>query len=86
MDPLAAFADNLRDRRTKSGLTQEGLAAAAGIPLSQVNRIERGVVDPSVRTVARLARGLGVEMTDLFTGVPVADDDTPRRGPRQADR
>jgi transcriptional regulator with XRE-family HTH domain len=36
---------------------------------SYYNRIERGKVDPSVRTVARLAAALGVTLSDLLRGV-----------------
>lgn len=82
MDPLLVFAENLRAVRKAQQLSQEGLAHAAGIQFSQVGRIERGRVDPGVRTVARLARGLNVEVSALFVGVPHADDDTPRRPPR----
>ena len=79
MDPLLAFAANVRAARRAAGLTQETLAAEAQLPMAYVGRIERAERDPSVRTVARLARGLGVDVESLFAGVPRADDDTPRR-------
>lgn len=79
MDPLLTFAANLRAARTAAGMTQETLAAEAGLPMAYVGRIERAEKDPSVRTVSRLARGLGIEVEALFAGVPPADDETPRR-------
>jgi len=81
VDPLRVFAENLRAARKAKGRSQEALAEAADVVFSQVGRIERGRVDPGVRTVARLARGLDIEVADLFDGVPKADRTTPRRGP-----
>ncbi len=41
----------------------------ADLHMTDVGRIERGERDPSVKTVARLARGLGVSPGELFEGV-----------------
>lgn len=69
MDALEACAANLRRAREAAGLTQERLAELADLHMTDVGRIERGERDPGVRTVARLARGLGVKPGDLFEGV-----------------
>lgn len=79
MDPLAAFAANVAAARRAAGLTQEALAAKADLSMAYVGRIERAEKDPSVRTIARLARGLDVQVEALFAGVPQADDQTPRK-------
>jgi transcriptional regulator with XRE-family HTH domain len=78
-DPLHVFAENVRAMRKAAGLSQEALGERAGLEMAYVGRIERAEKDPSVRTVARLARGLDVAVADLFDGVPQADDNTPRR-------
>ena len=65
-DPLQAFATRLRAVRKAKGLTQERLAEEAGLHFSDVSRIERGIRDPGVRTVAKLAKGLGVPAATLF--------------------
>ncbi len=44
MDPLEAFAANLRRIRQERGLTQEMLAQRSGVDLASVGRIERGSV------------------------------------------
>jgi len=72
VDPLEAFAANLRRLRQEAGLTHERLSERSGIDLASIGRIERAERDPGVRTVARLARGLGVRPEDLMTDVPAA--------------
>jgi transcriptional regulator with XRE-family HTH domain len=36
---------------------------------SQYGRIERGEVDPSIKTLARLAKAIGVTASELLRGV-----------------
>ena len=61
MDAVEAFARNLRQAREAAGLTQERLAELADVHMTDVGRIERAERDPGVRTVTRLAKGLGVK-------------------------
>lgn len=69
MDPLDAFAANVRRLRKQRGLTQERLAELAGLHMTDVARIETQGRDPGVRVVAKLAKGLGVSTAALFEGV-----------------
>lgn len=69
MDALEAFARNLRRAREDAGLTQERLAELADLHMTDVGRIERAERDPGVRTVAKLAKGLGVRPGQLLEGV-----------------
>jgi transcriptional regulator with XRE-family HTH domain len=68
-DPLAKLSANVRAIRAERGLTQEQVADAGGLALSDVGRIERGQRDPGVRVLARLARGLGVRVAELVDGI-----------------
>ncbi len=54
----------LRYARRRAGLTQRQLAEKAGIPQETIARIERGRVDPRVKTLDRLleACGWGLEL------------------------
>ncbi len=52
----------LRERR---GLTQEGLAAKAGISRGYVARVETGRHDLPLSTLVRLAKALGVGAEEL---------------------
>lgn len=69
VDPTAQFAQNLRRMREDAGFTQEALSAAAKIHAAEISRLERGVRDPQLRTLVRLARGLSVSVTDLLAGI-----------------
>jgi len=58
--PLAIF-------RARAQLTQQELAAKAGISASAIIDIERrNTRDPQMRTWQRLADALGVDITELF--------------------
>ncbi len=69
MDPTAQFAENLRRLRLTSGLTQEDLSDATAMGAAEISRLERGGRDPQLLTIVRLARGLGVSVTDLLENV-----------------
>ena len=45
--------------RAQSGLSQTQLAALTGIDQSDLSKIERGVSNPSVLTLERIAKALG---------------------------
>jgi len=59
------FGDALREIRKKKGFTQEALAYKAGITPAYVGQLERGLKSPSLWTIHRLCRVLGVSMRDL---------------------
>ena len=62
----------MRQLRLQQGRTQESLAALAGIHVTYVSGIERGVRNPSLTSIHALATGLGVPVRELFPA-----DDTP---------
>jgi transcriptional regulator with XRE-family HTH domain len=62
---LDVFAANVRAARRASGLTQEDIAGRSGIHPTEVSRIERGLRDPRISTVLRLAAALGVPVSAL---------------------
>jgi transcriptional regulator with XRE-family HTH domain len=68
-DPLDTFTMNLTRRRRALGLSQEAVADAAMMDQSQYSRIERGRVDPSIRTLTRVARALGTTPSELLRGI-----------------
>lgn len=69
MEPLEAFAANVRRLRTERGLTQERLAELAGLHMTDIARVETLRRDPGVKVVAKIAYGLGVPTADLMQGV-----------------
>ena len=56
----------IKELRKKKGLTQEELGARAGISYKYLGSIERGLENPSFRHLAKIARALGVELSELF--------------------
>jgi len=65
----ARFAATARARRAAASLTQEEVAYGSGLAVAEVSRLERGLRDPQLWTVIRLARGLGVEPAKLLDGL-----------------
>ena len=61
------FGQHLRRLRDEQGYTQEQLAHLAGIHVTYLSGIERGVSNPSLRNLHALARALGVRVGNLFT-------------------
>jgi transcriptional regulator with XRE-family HTH domain len=64
-----AFGDRVRDVRHKKGLSQEGLADAIGLHRTYIGAIERGEQSVSLDNAAKIAKGLGVKLSDLFKGL-----------------
>jgi transcriptional regulator with XRE-family HTH domain len=63
---IAAFASNVARLRSKKKLSQTQVASRSGIHTTEVSRIERGLRDPRLSTLVRLARALEVEPGQLF--------------------
>jgi transcriptional regulator with XRE-family HTH domain len=63
---LKAFGLAVRRRREKLGLSQERFAFAAEIDRTYVSGIERGVRNPTVKTIARFAIALKTKPSRLF--------------------
>jgi transcriptional regulator with XRE-family HTH domain len=60
------FGRRLRETRVKSGLSQSDLEEISGIPKARLSRYENGHVAPSIQTLERLARALGVSEASLL--------------------
>ncbi len=63
---IKAFGKKVRELRLSKGLSQEKLANLADVPLSQIGRIERGEVNPTLSTIIVLSNALQVEVKMLF--------------------
>lgn len=55
---LAAFGQNVAKVRTERGLSQDKLAEQANLDRTYVSGVERGVRNPGIKVVIRVARGL----------------------------
>jgi transcriptional regulator with XRE-family HTH domain len=66
---LTAFGLNVRKRRESKGLTQEALAEKADLDQTYISGIERGIRNPSVLSIAKIAKALGVSLSQLTNGI-----------------
>jgi transcriptional regulator with XRE-family HTH domain len=60
------IATKIRDIRKAKDITQEKLALKVDLNRAYIGYIERGERKPSVDTLAKIARGLGIELYELF--------------------
>jgi transcriptional regulator with XRE-family HTH domain len=63
---LVAFGSHVRSLRKKAGLSQEDMADKADIHVTYLSGIERGLRNPTVLNLRRLAQALGVTTKELF--------------------
>jgi transcriptional regulator with XRE-family HTH domain len=66
---LQALGARVRRLREAKSWTQEVLAERADLDRSYIAGIEAGLRNPSVKAAAKLARGLGVTLSELFESV-----------------
>ena len=64
-----AFGEVVRARRLKAGLSQETLALECDLHRTFISLLERGVRQPSLETIFRLAERLGVRPQRLVAAV-----------------
>ena len=60
------FGQRLRETRIGAGMSQSDLEEISGIPKARLSRYENGHVAPSIHTLERLARALGVSEAALL--------------------
>ena len=84
MQIQAIVARNLRRLRLECGLSQEALAVDAGIDRTYVSRLEKGIENPTVAVLERIALALGADITAFFLPIPDGDimPNPLKRGPR----
>lgn len=56
-------ANAVLSARAKAGMSQTELAAATGIDQSDISKIERGIANPSIATLNRIATALGAKLS-----------------------
>jgi transcriptional regulator with XRE-family HTH domain len=66
LQPEHVVIQAMIDARQKSGMTQKELAERTGIAQSDISKLEHGNANPSIRTLQRLARGMGMVLKIEF--------------------
>jgi len=69
-DPFAQqIGARIRDMRLGQGKSLEAMETACGVSKGHLSSIERGYVMMNVDTLWKIARGLGVVVPELVTGI-----------------
>lgn len=55
--------------RIHSGMTQKQLSEVTGIAQADISKLENGNANPSIKTLQRIAEGLGMSMKIEFTPI-----------------
>lgn len=66
LDVIIQLADTLVRSRELAGVTQKQLSELTGIYQADISKIERGLANPSLSTLNRLADGLGMTLKIEF--------------------
>ena len=69
MDIRVDVGRNLKRLREEAGLSQEGLAYEADLHRTYISGVERGIRNPTVTVLKKIADGLGVDPGELFRPV-----------------
>jgi predicted transcriptional regulator len=59
LEPEFAIIRAMIEARRDAGLTQKELSALTGINQADISKMERGSANPSLKTLQRLAKGMG---------------------------
>ena len=65
------FDKNLKDLRTKKGLSQEVFSSKIGIHVTNLSKYERGLTMPSLEVAEKMANALEVSLDKLVYGSEV---------------
>lgn len=62
LEPEFAIIQAMLDARKAAGMTQKELAEKTGIAQADISRLETGGANPSLKTLQRLAEGMGMKL------------------------
>lgn len=66
LEPEFAIIQAMIDARKSAGLTQKQLSEKTGIAQGDISKLENGSANPSLRTLQRLASGMGMKLKVEF--------------------
>jgi transcriptional regulator with XRE-family HTH domain len=69
MELKVGFGEKVRQLRKKKGLTQEELAALSDLHPTYISGIERGKRNVSLENIQKLAKALGISLSELVRGL-----------------
>ena len=66
MEPEFQIIKAMIDARNEKGMTQKELSSLTGITQGDISKLENGTANPSIRTLQRIAEGLGKNLVIQF--------------------
>ena len=66
---LTLLGLNVRQLREQKGMTQESLAERSNLDSTYVSGIERGVRNPSILSLVKLAKGFDTTVSTICKGI-----------------
>ena len=63
---LKAFGNNLKDIRVSKNMSQSDLAYKCNMEISQISRMERGILNTSISNLYLIAKALNINPKDLL--------------------
>lgn len=72
LQPELAIAQAMIDARERAGMTQQRLSEMTGIAQADISKLEHGSANPSIKTLQRLAAGMGMVLRIEFR--PIAQN------------
>ena len=60
------LGEQIKRIRTAKGLSQKEVLNISGLDKAQLSRIENGKTDPSFTTLEKIAKALGISISELF--------------------
>jgi len=68
------IGDKIKKAREAKGLSQKEVATALKMDQSQYSKIENGKTDPYFSTIEKIAKALGIKVSDLLTAEDIFKD------------
>ena len=66
LEPEFQIIRAMIDARNEKGITQKELSLLTGITQADISKLENGTANPSIRTLQRIAKGLGKKLIIQF--------------------
>jgi transcriptional regulator with XRE-family HTH domain len=66
---LKKIGSRLQELRLQKNLTQKELAFIVDIEISQITRIERGIINTSILNLMKIVDALEISMSDFFKDI-----------------
>ena len=68
-DIRSVFGERVRELRAERDWSQEKMAEATGLHWTYIGQTERGERNLTLRSIQKIAKGLKIEMAELFKGM-----------------